>query len=400
PEQLTNRHKTSTPPFPSSPPTPSGDVMRTPVSNHNDAAHSFGIMEVILQLSSSWSMALDYVKLCKISSESDRFPWDPASQYAQTTAALMDLGLKLPLIHRYRSIKISSLTDQLLEESRRYWGPWFLSRMMYHTIICILNHPLLLTLQIRGVHNVSEAFLQQTAFSISNHVSWIMHFIQLMKSKNFLPSDLFTIYCVGVVATIELQRSFSQEDQSSTKSKDNFEECVSFIDSLGKKWLCAKRLVNKLRCLEVDMSSWSRSNLLDKDDDILVDVSGILGILDFTSSFTEVPKSETLQDSTFGPSLHQNMVDMTSERPGYTRLPKMRPVDHDALSCHPPTPNSSLPPRPGQDTHGSGETAGREIEGTVLGGFTLPASEVFGGPFHDLCLWSDELRLPNFSLEL
>lgn len=242
PEQLTTHLQASAIPFPGSPSTP-GHVLRTPISAQDELPHSFGIMQVICQLSDVWSMALNYIQSSSVSPDGDGFPWNPNSLYARTTAALMDLGLKLPLAHRYRSIKIPSLTGRMLERARSYWGPWFLSRMMYHTILCILNHPLLLTLQIHGVHNASEAFLQQTLFSISNHVTWAMHFIQLMKSKQFSPTDFITIYCVAVVATVELQRSFSRAEEACNKSRQNFEECVEFIETLGSNWACSKRIV-------------------------------------------------------------------------------------------------------------------------------------------------------------
>lgn len=242
PEQLTAHLQASTLPFPSSPSTPS-HVLRTPISAQDESPYPFGIMQVVCQLSSIWSMALNYIHSSSVSPDKDCFPWNPDSLYARTTASLMNLGLELPLAHRYRSIKISSITGQMLEEDRQYWGPWLLSRMMYHTILCILNHPLLLTLQIRVVHNASEAFLQQTLFSISNHVTWFMHFIQLMKSKQFSSTDFITIYCTAAVATVELQRSFSHTEETRNKCRRNFEECVEFIETLGNKWTCSQRVV-------------------------------------------------------------------------------------------------------------------------------------------------------------
>ncbi|RSM06508.1 hypothetical protein CEP52_005698 [Fusarium oligoseptatum] len=356
------------------------------MSTEDNISHSFGIMQVICQLSGIWSMALNYIQSSNVSPDKGGFPWNPDSLYAKTTAALMDLGLKLPLAHRYRSIKISSITDGMLEDAREYWGPWFLSRMMYHTILCILNHPLLLTLQIRGVHNASEAFLQQTLFSISNHVTWAMHFIQLMKSKQFSSTDFITIYCVAVVATVELQRSFSQTSEVRHKSKRNFEECVEFIETLGKKWACSKRAVMKLRRLETDMSSWSRSNLRNEDDDMQVDVSGIFGILDFATSFSEVPSSETMQGSIFGPVLGQDIMKARQERTGYTRLPGIQPVHPVVISGEPPTPAD------GQSIRGNGV----EEEASFVGDFILPASEFFGGPLHELNLPADDPALQWF----
>lgn len=134
------------------------------------------------------------------------------------------------------------------------------------------------------------------------------------------------------------------------------------------------------------MSSWSRSNPRDEDDDILVDVSGIFGILDFANSFSDLPSSDTMQDSIFGPVLGQDIIKAGLERPGYTHLPGLRPVHPDVTSCQLPTPAD------GQTTLGTeiGE------EATFVGDFILPASEFFGGPLHELGLPADDSALQWF----
>ncbi|EEY21215.1 conserved hypothetical protein [Verticillium alfalfae VaMs.102] len=131
------------------------------------------------------------------------------------------------------------MTRELLEADHTFWSSWFLSRLMYHTIPCLLNHPLLLTLQIHGKHNVTEAFLHQAAFSITNHVSWFMHFLQIMRSRDFVSNDLVMVYCTTVIATIELQRSLSREvgkESHAKKSQENFDECLKFITNMEARW--------------------------------------------------------------------------------------------------------------------------------------------------------------------
>ncbi|KAH7367587.1 hypothetical protein B0T11DRAFT_336937 [Plectosphaerella cucumerina] len=182
----------------------------------------FKAMEVVLKLSEIWSKAQTYVKVCATTGAKDRrFPWEPDSHFSTTTTALMGLGVRMSLSHRYRSMDISRMTHDILEADRCFWGPWFMSRLMYHTIICLLNHPLLLTVQIGGAHSVTEAFLHQTSNSVTNHVSWNIHFIQLMRSRNFVPNDPVVVYCAAVVATIELQRSLSRSKGSETLRKKN-----------------------------------------------------------------------------------------------------------------------------------------------------------------------------------
>lgn len=209
----------------------------------------FRIMEVVLALSDVWAKTQVYVKTsCGTAADRNRvFPWEPGSSFSATTAAFMGIGTKVPLSHRYRTMDISRMTRELLENDRSFWGPWFMSRLMYHAMACLLNHPLLLIIQIGGAHNVTEAFLHQTSYSVSNHVSWNIHFIQLMKTRDFIPNDPIVVYCAAVVATIELQRSLSTSKGSASlrkKSQDNLEECLGFIKRLRTKWAYASRVVS------------------------------------------------------------------------------------------------------------------------------------------------------------
>ena len=242
PEQMTHP-RAHLPSLPHSSYTLPPGLVKQPAGGSTTSPQTSSMIEVFVELSDVWSMAMTYINTRGVTAKRDSFPWNPDSQYSLTTAALMDLGQKLPLAHRYRSIEVSNLTPQIMAEAREYWAPWLLTRLMYHTILCILNHPLLLTLQIRGVQNVSEGFLHHTAFSISNHVSWIRHLTDLMVSRSFSPSDPLVGYCLAVVATVELQRSFSRHKDASAISRQNFEEFVRIISALGDKWSSTMRLV-------------------------------------------------------------------------------------------------------------------------------------------------------------
>lgn len=134
------------------------------------------------------------------------------------------------------------------------------------------------------------------------------------------------------------------------------------------------------------MSSWSRFNLQNDDDDIPVDVSGVFGILDFATSLSDLSSSETMKDSIFGPVLGQDILKAGLERPGYAHLPGLQPVHPDVVSCQPPTSAD------GQNTLRN--EVGEET--ALVGDFTLPASEFFGGPFHELGLPADDSGLQWF----
>ncbi|UPL00397.1 hypothetical protein LCI18_011331 [Fusarium solani-melongenae] len=106
-----------------------------------------GILYVNLKLSKVWSQAQQYIRNRGASGEGVP-PWSPQSAYSKTVESIMNLGQQISSMHRYRFIRMSNIRMQELKESRDYWGPWLLSRLLYHTSICILNHPILIMLQL------------------------------------------------------------------------------------------------------------------------------------------------------------------------------------------------------------------------------------------------------------
>lgn len=252
-----SNHKTPLPPFPDSPSSPQADAM-SPEGNRVAADPSFrdGIVSTVIVLSKAWSLAQDYVR-SRGTSERNIPPWSPESTYGTSMQMLLSLGKEFSPLHRYRHLRLSSVTSEELEKSRAYWAPWFLSRFLYHTLLCLINHPLLITLQFQGSEHVSELFLQQTAYLASHHTAWILHFIEYIETKRFYVTDPLIGYCAAVIATIELQQSFTEDRDHHEKRRGNYERCLSFIQRLGKDWQYNQRLVSSSTncCLYYDRTS-------------------------------------------------------------------------------------------------------------------------------------------------
>ena len=156
----------------------------------------------------------------------------------------MDLETCVPYIHRFKPASLSERTLEDLQANRNYWGPFFLNQCLYHTILCLLNHPLLLSLSLRNFRStIPEIFLQHTSDLISTHTTWIIHFIKYFEEKSFMVSDPFLGYSAAVVATIELQLSFTENPTIRQEKRDRFLICVSFVQKLGQKWPYMARLV-------------------------------------------------------------------------------------------------------------------------------------------------------------
>ncbi|VUC21471.1 unnamed protein product [Clonostachys rosea] len=322
-----------------------------------------GILYVILKLSEVWSQVQEYTRH-RGASVNGVPPWSPHSAYSKTVESIMNLGQQLPSMHRYRFIRISSIATQDLEEYRDYWAPWLLSRLIYHTSICILNHPILIMLQIQRQHHVSELFLQHTAFQRDHHTSWVVHFIKFLQSRRFYVSDLLFAYCAAVVATIELYQSFVGDDQGTKtqraqESKQNYQECLAFILSLDGRWPSLVRIADSLERLSQDMAVLYETNMAKPDENINIDISSFFSILDLSRFCTPYGTVDVPQ-SVFGPTLAPCPAPETPTSTNLPRLPRITEMEQS-----------------GSTTAGQGGITSHLL-GTDQGIF-LPADQFFDG---------------------
>ena len=136
------------------------------------------------------------------------------------------------------------LTLEDLEGCREYWAPWLLSRFLYHTMICLLNHPLLVTLQLQAKGNDSELFREQSSFYVARHVHWVLHFIAFIEARNFRITDPIVAYCAAVIATIESQLIYSVDEVTAEKKRRNIESCRRLIRRLATSYASIANLVS------------------------------------------------------------------------------------------------------------------------------------------------------------
>lgn len=194
-----------------------------------------GIVAYVILISETFARTASYVKRrCK---PNDHPPWSPQSEYSKIIALQMEVETRVPYTHRFKNANPANRSLEDLQSNRDYWGPWFLSQFLYHTILCLLNHPLLLSLALRNHRGmIPEIFLQHSSDMIASHTNWIIHFLRFFEEKGFLVSDPFLGYCAAVVATIELQLSFTEETAIRNDKQERFATCVRFVQKLGAQW--------------------------------------------------------------------------------------------------------------------------------------------------------------------
>lgn len=213
---------------------------------HSDEVRSDdkGIIAYAIQLSEVWLKVTRYAR--RRGKPSSVPPWDSKSDYSITLAQQMDFETRMPYHHRFRPAKFSEKSIEHLNSNRGYWGPWLFVQFLYHTNLCLLNHPLLMSLRLKNFKCViPEIFLQHTADLISSHACWMINFIDMLEAKEFKVTDPFLGHCVAIVATIYLQESFVDDSATRFEKQGCFEKCLKFIRDFGEQWPHLGRIVSR-----------------------------------------------------------------------------------------------------------------------------------------------------------
>ena len=249
-------HDDKTPGFPQSPESPASTssqmtdaALEQPESTNNSSGPSdLGIIAYVIQLSGIWQRAARYAH--RRGKTSALPAWSPQSDYSQITAELMDSETRLPYKYRFRPARFEDQDPLQLQQHRDFWSAWILLQMLYHTILCLLNHPLLLSLRLRNFRltMVPEVFLQHTADLTATHSEWIIHLLDICKRKDFEQYNPFLAHSAAIAATVYLQQSFSEDTRVRTAKKESFRKCVSFIRGLGRYWPYVDHLVSTPSC--------------------------------------------------------------------------------------------------------------------------------------------------------
>lgn len=310
------------PPFPRSPSRPPRIMSPGPASSgaRRSTIQDQGINAYVIMLSEAFARTARYVQLR--GRPGNVPPWSPDSEYSKILAIQMEMETRMPLTHRYKPANLADRSLEELQAHREYWGPWFLNQFMYHTILCLLNHPLLLSLSLRTFRStIPEIFLQHTSDLISSHTTWIIHFINYFEEKSFLVSDPLLGYSAAVVATIELQLSFTENATIREQKRERFTKCVQFVQQIGQRWPHMARLARRLQHLEDAVSATYQPDPDTQNQSLLIDLSRFWEILEYSSnSDTDSARRLFGYSLCTGPPPVAAEVSQTSPLPAPSRL--------------------------------------------------------------------------------
>ena len=229
--------------YPESAKTPNQADGSTVLTNNLSRNQDTGVVACALQLSEVWFKITRYAR--RRGKPSKLPPWSPQSEYAIIMAQQMESETRMPNVHRFKPAQFSKKATEDLNANRDYWGPWIYLQILYHTNLCLLNHPLLLSLRLRNFKSpiIPEMFLQSTADLVSSHTSWITHLIGMLEAKSFKVTDPFLGHCVAITATIYLQESFVEDAAIREQKMENFAKCLKFVRDF-QEWPHVGRLVS------------------------------------------------------------------------------------------------------------------------------------------------------------
>lgn len=206
-----------------------------PRRSGNDSKRDIGINAASMRTSELWALA------CKFAMDQpgvDTYPpWNPQSDYAMINFCHLEHESCMPLRFRLHANRFSDHSPADLQRHRDYWSPWLFYQIVWHAIPAILNHPFLLSIRLRNFRRtMPQSFLRNSFEQLTFHSGWIVHFLELVESKNFEVSDSTLGHCVAIVATIYLQHSFAEDQVFSKKAQTGFEKCLRFLRAMGHRW--------------------------------------------------------------------------------------------------------------------------------------------------------------------
>ena len=189
-----------------------------------------GILRLTAHLYRVWYSARAYAAQ---ETDSDvAAPWLPKSDFSRIMVEHLESDANVPRQYRYLENDFGSVSAESLQRNRAYWMPWLMMQVIYASIPCLLNHPYLLSRRLRQYRRaMPQSFIQQSYEQLMRHAGWIMHFLDILETKDWHVTDSAIAHAVVVVATVHLQHSFVMDQSLSDRSQAAFDKCIRFLQS-------------------------------------------------------------------------------------------------------------------------------------------------------------------------
>lgn len=190
-----------------------------------------GIWNTSLHLGWVWSQVRKYVSDC---SRNDlKEPWRHDSMYAKVVSDFLETENRIPMCHRYDSVKFYERKIEELKVNRDYWAPWLKEQFTYHAIPTVLNHPFLYI--VGAQHNpnlgIPNTFWRRSSEQALLHATWIVRMIDMVVDKRVPLVDPFFGHVAAIAATVHLYYCCAAAARLKHKSNRDFAKCRRFLKS-------------------------------------------------------------------------------------------------------------------------------------------------------------------------
>ncbi|KPM34086.1 hypothetical protein AK830_g12485 [Neonectria ditissima] len=190
-----------------------------------------GIWSTSVHLGWVWSQVRKYVSDCAHNILKE--PWRHDSTYARVLSDFMEIENRIPICHRWDSVKFYDRKVEELQVNRDYWAPWLKEQFTYHAIQTALNHPFLYI--VGAQHNpnlaIPNTFWRRSSELALIHSTWIVRMIDMVVDKQVPLADPFFGHVAAIAATVHLYYCCAAAERLRQKSNTDFAKCRMFLKS-------------------------------------------------------------------------------------------------------------------------------------------------------------------------
>lgn len=158
-------------------------------------------------------------------------PWRRDSMYSKVLSDFMEAENRIPMCHRYDTVKFYERKVEDLRMNRDYWTPWLKEQFTYHAIHTVLNHPFLYI--VGAQHNpnlaIPNTFWRRSSELALLHSTWIVRMIDMVVDKQMPLVDPFFGHIAAIAATVHLYYCCAAAARLRHKSNTDFAKCRRFL---------------------------------------------------------------------------------------------------------------------------------------------------------------------------
>lgn len=190
-----------------------------------------GVWNTSVHLGWVWSQVRKYVSDCSRNKLEE--PWRYDSMYAKVLSDFMETENRIPMCHRYDSVKFYERKVEEVRMNRDYFAPWLKEQFTYHSIHTVLNHPFLYI--VGAQHNpnlaIPNTFWRRSSELALLHSTWIVRMIDMVVDKQVPLVDPFFGHVAAIAATVHLYYCCAAATKLKHKSNTDFAKCRRFLKS-------------------------------------------------------------------------------------------------------------------------------------------------------------------------